>query len=112
MVAKKGDYKIPFGKDGRPQSYPSPWYEGEYPNHKAVGPEWRDNTPFDATMTFDGYGRGRSSAVICFKDETGIEYSMFLSDFSDCAKLMEKGVITGRWAFTKKGMNYGLQLQT
>jgi hypothetical protein len=109
-MSRKGDYKIPFGRDGHPQSYPEGWYEGEWPNGKRVGPEWRDNTPFWATLTYTGWSRGRSSAVLCFKDAIDIEYTMFLSSFDKVAKLMQGGKITGRWAFVKKGMNYGVEL--
>ena len=110
-MSKRGDYPIPFDKNGNPQGYPQQWYEGEYPNAKRAGPIWRDNIPFKATLEFTGYGRGRSSAVLKFKDGNGIEYEMFLSSFDECARLMCYGKIEGTWWFVKKGQNYGVALK-
>lgn len=97
----KGNYQIPFDKDGNLLSYDDGWHTHE----------WRDNYTFEAAMLYGGYGRGRSSAVLYWRDEAGHRYPMFMSDFDD---MMEAVGITyrevlGKWTFTKKGENYGLQ---
>lgn len=107
-MAKSGNYQIPFDKDGNPQTYPETWWVGEYPNHKATGPEWRDNVDFYKVMTYDGFGRGRSSALLYFKDDAGIRYPMFMKDFDECAKHLVEGKVAGLWRFVKRGQNYGL----
>lgn len=96
----KGDYKIPFDAEGNMLSY-APW---------GGDPEWRDNKPFEATMEFLGYSRGRSSALMWFRDASNFKYPVFLSDFDKVARLMVHGTITARWVGTKRGTNYGLQL--
>lgn len=110
-MSKKGDYQIPFDINGNPQHYPESWWDGAYPNRVSVGPDWRENKPFVDTLTYSGYGRGRSSAVLCFTGNNGTEYTMFLKDFDACALFMRGGQITGTWWFTKRGMNYGVQLK-
>ena len=107
----KGDYKIPWDKAGQPMSYEHGQFEIDgNGGYNRFGPEWRDNKPFNASLCYDGYGRGRSSAVIYFKDMKGTRYSVFMSDFDKIAPLMVGGVIEGTFEFVKKGSNYGLQL--
>lgn len=95
--------QLPFDKNGMP-TYPE-----EYPGHQVT---WRDNIPFQATLTFDTYSRGRSAAHFHFKDSKGCSFPMFLTDFSDLirAKVLDKGTVTGTWAGVKRGANYGLML--
>lgn len=94
------NYKIPFDKDGNMLSYP---YNVE---------EWREPYKFSTRLKYNGYSRGRSSAVILFKDWQGRSYSMFMSDFD---KMMQDGFdvdgksVSGIFTFVKKGQNYGLQ---
>lgn len=106
----KGAYQIPFDKDGNQQGYPECWYEGEYPNYTRVEPEWRDNVPFDDTLTYRGYGRGRSSATLHFKRSDGTEVQFFMTDFDDIARRMVRGKLKGRFQFVKRGQNYGCTL--
>lgn len=93
-------YQIPFDKEGNQQSYPS------------MGSIMKDNFTFDETMTYRGYGRGRSSATILFEDSKGKRYSMFLSDFDELmrTKGLDGKSVKSTWTFCKKGMNYGLAL--
>lgn len=109
-MAKKGDYQIPFDRDGNQQHYPECWYVGEYPNHKAKGPDWRDNVPFADTLTFVGYSRGRSAAYFHFKRTDGTKVCMFLTDIDDAIQHLVRGELRGTFQFTKRGQNYGVQL--
>ena len=110
MSEKKGNYQIPFDQKGNMQGYPQKWYEGSYPNGGQAGPEWRDNAPFEATLEYVGFYRGRSAAGMCFKDEKGAEYPMFMKDFEGVIPFMHAGRVTGIWRGTKRGANYGVQL--
>ena len=109
-MAKKPTYQIPFNEQGVMQDY-----VGYGPYDWIV---WKDNFEFDATLLFDGYGRGRSSAVIMLiDDKTKIRYQMFLSTFDDLMRSKQhkieqnNGVIsfTGKFTFCKKGTNYAMK---
>jgi hypothetical protein len=97
----KKTYQIPFDKDGNQMGYPETWR----------GVEWRDNEPFEDTLVYKGYGRGRSSATLHFRRaSTGTEVQFFMSDFDDIVKHMQFGTFSGRFEFVKKGQNYGCKL--
>ncbi len=97
----KGDYKIPFDKDGNQQHYADSWM---------TDLEWRDNAPFVATLTYVGYSRGRSAAYFDFKDHNGKIVIVFLKDFEAMIPHLVKGSVTGSFKFIKRGQNYGCQL--
>ena len=104
------NYQIPFDKSGNQQDYPSSWYVGEYPNHKAVGPNFVDNFEFTDTLTYRTYGKGRSSIGFEMVRSDGTTVNMFVSDFHIVISHMVNGKVTGRFTFIKKGMNYGCKL--
>lgn len=106
----KGNYQIPFDRKGNQQHYPETWWVGEYPNHKAEGPNWRDNEPFEDTLTFDGFSRGRSAAYFHFKRADGTTVCVFLADIGRIMMRMVRGEVRGTFQFTKRGQNYGCQL--
>lgn len=102
----KGNYQIPFDSKGNQLSYVDEWM---IKNGRAI---LKDNEEFEETLTYSGYGRGRSSATIHFKDAKNNEYSMFLSDFDE---LMRSGKLSGnqikaKWTFAKKGRNFGIKM--
>jgi len=94
------DRKIPFDKNGNMLGY------GSYGVH-----EWRDNYEFDASLKFTYAGRGRSAVKFHFEDEFGKQYEMFLQDLSDIIanSIIDKGSISGRLTFCKKGENFGIK---
>jgi hypothetical protein len=97
----KGQYQIPFDKDGNLMGYPEEWR----------GIEWRDNYQFTDTLKLDHYYRGRSAAGLYMASAiTGHRYQMFLRDFEDLINntVIDHGVVSGRWTFTKRGANYGI----
>ncbi|MGJ4945102.1 hypothetical protein ACQR1W_31390 [Bradyrhizobium sp. HKCCYLS1011] len=107
----KGQYQIPFDKDGNQQHYAEgSWITGENGRPQRVGPEWRDNAPFVTTLTYVGYSRGRSAAYFDFKDHNGKLVVVFLKDFEDMIPHLVKGSVSGSFKFIKRGMNYGCQL--
>lgn len=95
-------YKIPFDAQGNQMAWGG-WRVAE----------WKDNYRFVASLKFDGFHRGRSSAGATFVDGTGKSYNMFLKDLS---KLLTSGmpdvpgVYTAEWTFCKRGENYGVML--
>ena len=95
------EYKIPFGDNGDLLSYPESW--------KNIN--WRDNYIFSDVFEYNGYSRGRSSALILFKSITdGREYPMFMTDFDSVARKMVNGVLKGEFTFQKRGQNYGVKM--
>ncbi|GLO66231.1 hypothetical protein [Oceanobacillus kimchii] len=71
-----------------------------------------ENRVFKEVLTYDGYGRGRSSAVFYFKDSTGATYQMFMTDMDDLLKhksIMDQK-ISGEWTYQKRGKNFGIRL--
>lgn len=91
--------KVPFDHKGQ-QGYSI----NHYPKYKEL-----NNEVFYGTMHLSDYSRGNSSVKFIFKDEKGLNYEMFISNFLALAKEKDtsKG-ITGYWGFLKKGQNYGL----
>jgi hypothetical protein len=104
-MSKKGDYSIPFDKDGNQLHYPDWW------SMDRDGPgDWRPNVAFDDTLTYSGYERGRSAAYFRFVRADGKGVTMFLTDFEEVVPKMVRGKVAGRWTFCKRGQNYGVQL--
>jgi hypothetical protein len=97
MAKKVGDYQIPFDKDGNQMHYPESWRQ----------PEWRDNTPFQDTLEYQSFNRGRSAAYFLFKRANGTQVTVFLKEMSEMIPRMVNGKITGTFAFVKRGENYG-----
>lgn len=99
MARKKWDGRIPYNKDGKPVVYPG-WNDVE----------WRDNDPFEDTLTFSGFARGRSAARAVFKSKAmGCHVEMFLTTLADVMSSMSEGKVTGRWQFEKRGKNFGIR---
>lgn len=93
-------YKIPYTKE-MVLSYPQ----------SSATIKWRDNDPFDATITHTSFSRGRSSALLYWYDSARkLIYPMFIKDLSDAMPYIYGGQITGRFQFQKRGENYGLKL--
>jgi len=109
-MSKKGDYEIPFDKQGNQLHYPDSSYERDGDGYKKVGPEWRKNEPFHDSLTFVGFSRGRSAANLDFRRENGTNVTVFLKEFCDMVPHMVGGVIKGKFQFTKRGQNYGCLL--
>lgn len=95
---KAGNYKIPYRK-------------GAIVTYEGWGDiEWRDNEPFELTLTFDCFGRGRSSALGWFKDDQGRDWPMFLSVLHEVIPHLKAGKIHARWTGVKRGTNYSICL--
>lgn len=110
-MAKKGNYQIPFDQHGNQQHYAESWWvQREDGKYERQGPEWRDNVPFEATLTYAGFSRGRSAAYLDFTDQNGKSVVVFMKDFDAIAPHLIKGAVTGTFMFTKRGQNYGCQL--
>jgi hypothetical protein len=86
-------------------------YEGDTHYYKDNF-EMIKNKVFEETLTYAGYGRGRSSAVFYFKDSTGADYQMFMTDMDDLLKSKDilNGQVAATWTFCKRGQNYGIKL--
>jgi hypothetical protein len=74
--------------------------------------EWVPNEPFEDTLLFVEFGRGRSSAVAYWMSlRDGTFYPMFLMDLDAVLRscgVSVGGVISGRFMARKQGANYGL----
>jgi hypothetical protein len=110
-MAKKGNYQIPFDQEGNQQHFASSWWvKRDDGSHGREGPNWRDNVPFETTVTYAGFSRGRSAAYLDFTDQNGKTVVVFMKDFEGMVPHMVKGQVTGTFQFTKRGQNYGCQL--
>lgn len=76
----------------------------------SLTPIWKDNYVFISPMKFIGFERGRSAAHAIFHDENNKSYVMFLTDLSLILKnkIMNNGIIEGKWTFCKRGSNYAV----
>lgn len=101
MAEKKGQYDIPFHVNGNQLDYPF-WDEKQM--------TWKPNHVFQDTLTLVTYGRGRSSVTFEMKRKNGKTVSVFVSDFCDMIRAMNRGVVAGAFTFTKKGANYGCKM--
>ncbi|MEU6362236.1 hypothetical protein [Streptomyces albidoflavus] len=78
-------------------------------------PEWRDNTPFRATLTVEGIERGRSAARFIWKDSEARTFPMFMTDMVALLKAtpnVDRGTVDGWWMVQKRGQNYGIRPAT
>ena len=99
-MTKMGNYEIPFDADGNQLSYANGWQN----------PQMRPNEAFQDTLTFLDYGRARSSVIFTFQRSNGKMVNVFVSDFTAMISHMQRGEITGKFAFRKSGRNYGCYL--
>lgn len=82
-------------------------------NHQDQLPEVPAFT-FEATLEYQTYDRGRSSAVFWFEsvegEYIGKTFPVQMSNMSSFIPLMEKGKITAKFLTRKQGANFGLEL--
>ena len=107
--------KVPYSPNGNLLHHPGyrngePDDQGD-PTYPSVG-EWRDNTPFEATLKYQGTERGRSAAYFKWVDQDGRQWPMFITDIGRmiqlALKLQDGGKVSGRWFVVKRGQNYGI----
>ncbi|WP_155375787.1 hypothetical protein [Catellatospora vulcania] len=104
--------RYPVDDQGNLEHYPSRIHVWGKVEHDG-GQLWSDaNEPFAATLTLVSGNRGRSAAYFLWRDGAGRTYPMFMSDLVDVlmVKLVDRGVVNGRWQVRKRGQNYGLAL--
>lgn len=110
MKKKKiGSYQVPFDSLGNQLHAPYvPWnYEEKRPGDSIT----RLNEPFEDTLVFDTYSRGRSAAYFHFtreSDETSV--IVFMTDLCEMIPHMVGGKITGRFQHIQRGANFGTTL--
>lgn len=72
---------------------------------------WHKQQRRNLTLTYQGYGRGRSSVTFYWKDQDGNGYPMFLKDMDYMLKNNKvKSKISGEFEFIKRGQNYGIKM--
>lgn len=121
-MKKMYDGEIPFEVGNgmnRQLHYPESWRRNEI--------IWKPNQPFSARLKFDNsYGRGRSAAyfyaTLHYVDSADKDYALFLENkevtifMTDLANFLVTMEIRygetskHEFAFSKRGMNYGLTL--
>lgn len=123
MPAKSKVTEAPYTEDGSLMHYPENRQDysqavrletgfGWKVPPRTVGPDWRPNEPFAATLRLVETRRGRSAAYFIWHDEADREFPMFISDMlllvqSEVA--IAGGAVTTRWMVTKRGANYGIR---
>ena len=102
-MTKLPKYKAPFSRDSL-MHYAQERFSG-------TSVEWRDNVPFEATLTIDRMTSGYSSKYTIWKDEQGNSYPMFVADIVDLVKEapISNGTVKGKWIVRKRGQNYGIK---
>lgn len=99
-------------------------YEGQIPFDQRGNPVpfiqrrvesyvWKDNEPFRAVLEFKRFERGFTAAhaIYAKADDPSWEVTMFLSDLEGViARGFAPLRLTGRFAFVKRGQNYGVKL--
>lgn len=101
----KGDYPIPFTKNGNQLTYAEPWME------RNGSLQWFDNFEFEDTLEIDSMSRGRSAANFTFRRQSnGAEVTVFMTDMIDIFKKARGGKVKGKFTFIKRGQNYGCKL--
>ncbi|MFI6512936.1 hypothetical protein ACIBCT_35505 [Streptosporangium sp. NPDC050855] len=73
--------------------------------------ERRPLAPFEGTLEYDGYTRGRSAMTIYWRGVNGLRYPMFWSDFDRLIKHRNIifGNVYGIWRGVKRSGYYGIQ---
>jgi hypothetical protein len=82
--------------------------------HSGTGADWRPNTPFRATLTFETRKRtyGQEGKYCFWLDQDGHRFPMFLSTLPDLVQrsTITAGTVTAVWMVEKKGYGYGVRL--
>jgi hypothetical protein len=101
-VAKKGDYPIPFTRNGDMLEYAGSWERDVV---------WKENFEFHATLRFLRFEKGRSAVRCIFgrveRGKVRGELTMFLTDLKTVLPRLVRGEFTGTFTFQKRGQNYG-----
>ncbi len=99
--------------------YPEPrtvkrWGEDAVVLGEMKGTVWLPNYAFEDTLVYDTYSRGRSAAYFHFVSKTTKRgFTVFLTDFEQgFVRRMERGEVSGRFTFCKRGSNYGTTMVT
>lgn len=125
MSRKSNLKEVPFGREkydpepdvswGKKTVSWSDWPERyqmmEYVGYGGSNYEWRPNEPFEDTLRFTGFERGRSAArAIWISEKDGTAYPMFLMDLAELLRTaaIADGKVSGRFMARKQGANYGL----
>ena len=97
LIAHEAPQKGRYGGDER------------YVAQIAKGVIWLPNYTFEDVLVYDTYSRGRSAAYFHFTSKTTKRgFTVFLKDFEDgFVRRMERGEVSGRFTFCKRGSNYG-----
>lgn len=112
MKKKKiGSYQIPFDKDGNQLHY-TPYVGWDHVNKRPHDPPpSRLNEPFEDTLVFGTYSRGRSAAYFHMtRESTGTDVIVFMTDLCEMIPHMVGGKITGRFQHIQRGANFGTTL--
>lgn len=109
MTKKLPKYKVPYSK-GNLQHYANS-SNFAHPEYGRDYEEWRENLPFEATMTIDGMTSGYSAKHTLWRDEQGRTYPMFVADVVDLLREAHtyRGTVTAKWIVRKRGQNYGIR---
>jgi len=91
------DYLVPFDSMGNQLHYPD------------YGCNMRPNFIFEGVIKITGMSRGYSAAYFLATDIYGMRYSMFMKDLCEALPYIERGLLRGKFTFTKRGQNFGVR---
>lgn len=106
-------FKVPYDKGGNVPFFPTNEYkitdDGSF-KANVYTYDWKDNTPFEATLKYDHCVKTRESTTFVFKNKDDASFTMFLRDFLNLIKsyTLKKGEVTTKWTFVRIGRYYGL----
>lgn len=106
MTREKWDGRFPFDpKTGGLLSYDGGYRMGSGNDYKT-----KDEARFTGELTYKGYTRGRSSALLMFTDGARA-YPFFMTRADDVIPLLKYGVIKGTFVPVKTGQNFSWMLE-
>lgn len=106
-MSKLPNYPAPFSKGSLQH-----WISSNFGTaNGTIHDEWRDNVPFEATLTIEKMTSGYSAKYTIWRDEQGNSYPMFVADIVELVKEapIQNGTVTGKWIVRKRGQNYGIR---
>jgi len=124
MPAKSKVTEAPYTKNSNLMHFPdTTWDYSEAVRHenghdwrvppREIGPDWRSNDPFTATLRLAETRRGRSAAYFIWRSDDDREFPMFISDMlllvQSGVTIRPGGMVSTWWMVTKRGANYGIR---
>jgi hypothetical protein len=88
------------------------WADGRTEDGRMIQqkPVMIDNVPWEDTLHYTDFYRGRSAAGAVFSNSKNQVFTVFMTDLDKFIPHMVKGQIEGKFIYCKRGKNYGVTL--